>query len=276
LALLRQQRRLLRHGETPWLNALLAERMAERLEWIKAEVQQGLLWQGLHGGGLAALRKRYPRAELRSVEDVAQPLLQARKRWWQKPDWLAPAALQEGQAQLLWANQSLLAATNLRSLFAQWHRLLAVDGFLMFSTLGPDSFIELRRVYQAAGFGPLAPKWVDLHDIGDLLVEAGFAEPVMDQERLTLTWPDADALWRDLAQIGGNLHAERFGGLRTPRWKALWMAAMDALRGPDGRLRLTLEFVCGHAIKPAPRLRMEPETRVSLEQLRAQLRQPRP
>ncbi len=276
LALLRQQRRLLRHGETPWLNALLAERMAERLEWIKADVQQGLLWQGLHGGGLAALRKRYPRAELKSVEDVAQPLLQTRKRWWQKPDWLAPEALQEGQAQLVWANQTLLAATNLRALFAQWHRLLAVDGFLMFSTLGPDSFIELRRVYQKSSFGPLAPQWVDLHDIGDLLVEAGFAEPVMDQERLTLTWPDADALWSDLAQIGGNLHAGRFAGLRTPRWKARWMEAMTALRGADGRLALTLEFVCGHAIKPAPRLRMESETRVSLEQLREQLRKPRP
>jgi malonyl-CoA O-methyltransferase len=274
-ALLRQQRRLLRHGDTPWLNTLLAERMAERLDWIKADVQLGLLWQGLYGGGLAALRKRYPRAELKAVEDVAQPLLKARKRWWQRSAWVAPEALVEGQAQLLWANQSLLAATNLRALLAQWHRLLAVDGFLMFSTLGPDSFIELRRVYQTAGFGPLAPQWVDLHDIGDLLVEAGFAEPVMDQERLTLTWADADALWRDLAQIGGNLHVDRFVGLRTPRWKARWRTSMEALRGPDGRLGLTLEFVCGHAIKPAPRLRLDAETRVSLDQMREQLRKTR-
>ena len=121
----------------------------------------------------------------------------------------------------------------------------------------------------------LAPKWVDLHDIGDLLVEAGFAEPVMDQERLTLTWADADALWRDLAQIGGNLHVDRFAGLRTPRWKARWQSSMEALRGPDGRLGLTLEFVCGLAIKPAPRLRLDAETRVSLDQMREQLRKTR-
>lgn len=274
-AIARQQRRLLRQAQTPWLNELLAARMAERLEWIKVEVQQALLWQGQHGGGADALRQRYPKAQLTPVEDVAVPLLESRRRFWQRADWRRPEALQPAQAQLVWASQLLHAAPNPRALLAQWHGLLAVDGFLMFSAFGPDSFIELRRLYADLGFGPLAPAWVDLHDIGDLLVETGFAEPVMDQERITLSWGDAESLWRDLGQLGGNLHRERFAGLRTPRWKARWLQAMDRLRGADGRLQLTLEFVCGHALKPAPRPSANGETRIGVEQLRDQLRQRR-
>lgn len=278
IALSRQQRRLLKAGETPWLNRMLAARLAERLDWIKVDVSQALLWQALYGGGSEALRARYPKAELLAVEDAAAPLLEARRRrsWkiLQRRDWAAPEQLQPGQAQLLWAPLSLHAAPNLRALLARWHELLAVDGFLMASGFGPDSFVELRRLYAAAGFGELAPAWVDLHDLGDLLVESGFAEPVMDQERLTLTWGDADALWRDLAALGGNLHRARFAGLRTPRWRERWAEALEGLRDRDGRLALTLEFVGAHAIKPLPKLRVQGETTVSLERLRSELRKP--
>lgn len=273
-ALARQQRRLLKAGQTPWLNEMLAARMAERLAWIKAEVNQALLWEDLYGGGASLLRERYPKARLTAVETAAAPLREARRRFWQRPDWLAPADLQPGQAQLVWASLALHASTNLRAQLARWHELLAVDGFLMASGFGPDSFVELRRLYAEAGFGALAPAWVDLHDLGDLLVETGFAEPVMDQERIHLSWGDAEALWRDLAALGGNLHGGRFAGLRTPRWRQRWKAAVEALRGPDGRLGLSLEFVCAHAIKPLPKLRVDGETRVSLDQMRQHLRKP--
>lgn len=272
-ALARQARRLLAGADTPWLNALLAERMAERLQWIKAEVRQAWLWQGLWGGGAAALRARYPKAALVALEDRAAPLLQARKAWWRKADWRAPEAAEPEQAQLVWAPLGLLATPDPRALLARWHALLEEQGFLMVSSFGPDSFVELRQLYAREGFGELAPHWVDLHDLGDQLVEAGFAEPVMDQERLRLTWTTPEALWQDLARLGGNLHAARFAGLRTPRWKARWLQAVDrSLRGADGRIGLTLEFVCGHAIKPAPRLPVQQgETRIGLDALRRQL-----
>jgi malonyl-CoA O-methyltransferase len=274
IARARQARRLLAAGSTPWLNALLATRMAERLEWIKVDVRSAWLWQGLWGGGLEALKRRYPKAVLRALEVEALPLLQSRKRFWQTATWLPPEQAPAGQAQLVWAPLGLLAAPDPRALLARWHELLAVDGFVMLSSFGPDSLVELRALYQQHGFGELAPAWVDLHDVGDLLVEAGFAEPVMDQERLTLTWADADALWRDLARLGGNLHRARFAGLRTPRWKQRWLDAVHAeLRGPDGRIALTLEFVCGHALKPMPRL--QGEARIGLDDLRNQLRQRR-
>jgi malonyl-CoA O-methyltransferase len=280
-ALARQARRWQALGETPWLHAQLAERMAERLDWIKLAVHRIVQWQPLWGGGDAALRRRYPEAQHSWVEAHADAARRVRPAWWQP--WraplatvVAPQALPEGQAQLLWANLGLHGAANLRAALATWHRALAVDGFVLFSCWGPDSLLELRRAYNAEGWGPVTPAWVDLHDIGDLLVEAGFAEPVMDQERLTLTWPDADALWRDLAALGGNVHADRHKGLRTPRWRQRWRDAMAAhLTGADGRLALTLEFVVGHAIKPAPRVAVAPETRVGLDRLRDELRRPR-
>jgi malonyl-CoA O-methyltransferase len=269
-ALARQQRRLLAQGQTPWLNALLAERMAERLEWIKAEVRQAWAWQGLWGGGQQALQRRYPQASIRALEDAALPLLEQRRRWWQRAAWLRADEAPPNQAQLVWAPLGLLAAPDPRARLARWHELLAVDGFLMFSSLGPDSFIELRQLYTAEGFGELAPRWVDLHDVGDQLLEAGFAEPVMDQERLTLTWADAASLWDDLHALGGNIAPDRHPGLRTPRWRQAWDARVNqALRQPDGRLALTLEFVCGHALKPEPRL--PGESTVPLSALKDQL-----
>jgi malonyl-CoA O-methyltransferase len=280
-AVARQARRWQRSGQTPWLHAALADRMAERLDWIKADVSRIVQWQPLWGGGDAALRRRYPQATHTWVELHPSAPRQLRPAWWQpwrapRAELRGPDAVADGQAQLLWAGHGLHGALNLRATLAAWHRALAVDGFVLFSCWGPDSLIELRRAYAAEGWGPVTPAWVDLHDIGDLLVETGFAEPVMDQERLTLTWADAEALWRDLAALGGNVHADRFAALRTPRWRQRWLDAITRhLGGPDGRLALTLEFVVGHALKPAPRLAVAPETRVSLGQLRDELRKPR-
>lgn len=282
-AVARQARRLLRGGATPWLHAELADRMAERLDWIKLDVQQVVQWQPRWGGGDAALRARYPQAQHTWVEDLgferAQQELQV--PWW-KP-WQAPRAtvvtpdeVPVGQAQLVWAGHGLHACTHLSARMAQWHAALAVNGFVLFSCWGPDSLVELRRMYEAEGWGAVTPSWVDLHDLGDLLVEGGFAEPVMDQERLTLTWTEPEALWRDLAALGGNLHAQRFAGCRSRAWRAAWFAAAERhLRRADGRLALTLEFVVGHAIKPVPRLEVASETRVSLDRMRDELRKPR-
>lgn len=280
-ALARQARRLAKRAETPWLAQILAARMAERLDWIKLEAQTVLLWQGLLGGGHTALRARYPQAEILWAEpdaaQAAQRLLRA--PWWQP--WkrsadrvLAPEELPPGGAQMLWASLGLLGQAEPDALFRRWARALAPQGYLLFSTLGPDSFKELRALYANQGWGAATPAWIDLHDLGDALLQAGFADPVMDQERLTLTWADAEALWHELAALGGNLAPDRHPGLRTPRWKQRWLsAATEQLRQSDGRLALTLEFVCGHALKAEPRV--PGQSTVSLSSLKEQLAQRR-
>jgi malonyl-CoA O-methyltransferase len=175
---------------------------------------------------------------------------------------------QEGVG-LVWANMALHAETDVPALLRAWHRALKVNGFVMCSGLGPDTARELKAVYQAMGWGLPTIDFIDMHDLGDAFVKAGFADPVMDMERITLTWPDAEALLAECRQWGGNVALGRHAGLRTPRWRArLVQALQGALMRSDGRFGLTLELVYGHAVKPVPRAAVSGETRVSLDDMK--------
>ena len=96
----------------------------------------------------------------------------------------------------------------------------------MFSTFGPDTLAELRALYRELGWAAPAQAFVDMHDLGDMLVHAGFADPVMDQEHLTLHWPGPRELLAELRSLGGNLNPARHRGLRTPRWRSRLEAAL--------------------------------------------------
>lgn len=282
-ALRHQAARLARAGEPPWLHVEAARRMAERLPFIKLQPARVLDTTPALGASAALLREAYPQSELLWHED--QPALIARASEGRAPSWwrrlggasdgrvhVLPA---RPEVQLLWSNMALHAQADLPDVLARWQSSVAVGGFVMFSCLGPDSFIELRRLYERLGWGLPAPAWWDMHDIGDLVLKAGFADPVMDQQRLTLTWADPARLLDDLRALGGNVAPARFDGLRGRRWRARLLAELAQLRGRDGRLALTLELVFGHAFKAAPRLAVAAETRVTVDDLRASLRQGR-
>ncbi len=133
--------------------------------------------------------------------------------------------------------------------------MLARGGLLMFTTLGPDSLTELRDALGPAGVHAVHP-FVDMHDIGDLLVQSGFADPVMEMERLTLTYRDLTALLFELHASGGRTaRAGRPPGLRGRTWRTRLAERYDAFR-TEGRLPVTCEIVYGHAWKPeqGPRL----------------------
>ena len=151
---------------------------------------------------------------------------------------------------MLWANMVLHDAAAPEALIAQWHRALATDGFLMFSCLGPDTLRELRGLYQALGWPPAGHEFTDMHDWGDMLVHAGFAEPVMDMERITLTYETPARLLQDLRELGRNLHPQRFAALRgragSRQLEREWRTAG---RAAQGRLALTFEIIYGHAMK---------------------------
>jgi malonyl-CoA O-methyltransferase len=148
-----------------------------------------------------------------------------------------------------------------------------VDGFLMFSCLGPDTLKELRALYAALGWPPATHEFTDMHDWGDMLVHGGFAEPVMDMERITLAFDTPERLLQELRELGANLHPGRFAALRGRRWHAALLREIDKqLRGADGKLTLTFEVIYGHAIKPLPRARVGEESAVPLADMRAMLR----
>jgi malonyl-CoA O-methyltransferase len=108
-----------------------------------------------------------------------------------------------------------------------------------------------------------------------MLVHAGFADPVMDQETLTLQWDSPGALLAELRGLGRNTAPGRFAGLRTPRWRARLERGLESLRGADGKIGLVFEVAYGHAFKAAPRLRRDAPTTVSLDAMRALVRSPK-
>jgi malonyl-CoA O-methyltransferase len=114
-----------------------------------------------------------------------------------------------------------------------------------------------------------------MHDWGDMLVQAGFAEPVMDMERIVLTFESPKRLLEELRTLGRNLHRGRFAGLRGRQWRAALeheLAARLAQTDEQGRLTLTFEVIYGHALKAAPRVRVSEQSAVSLRDMRAMLR----
>ncbi len=273
-------------ARSPWLHEEVARRMEDRLQWIRLEPQAWAHWEPVRGGlaAHALIERRYPRARcfvLDSAPGCAAAGAIARP-WWRR--WTAPAIqhgpVPDSSVQMLWANMALHMAAQPQALIARWHRALAPEGFLMFSCLGPDTLRELRALYRALGWPPPGHDFTDMHDWGDMLVHGGFAEPVMDMERITLTWETPERLLEELRELGANLHPSRFSALRGRRWKQRLLDELGrALRQADGRLALTFEIIYGHAVKPAPVVRMSEQSAVSLEDMRRLLRadkRPRP
>lgn len=260
--------------------------MAEKLQVILLQPETVIDWWSALGAGSGLLAKTYPKARRVMVEPDATWAARSRERaqrpWWSAERWTGASVevMTSGEtiapgAGLVWANMMLHAVVDPTRLFAQWHELLRVDGFVMFSCLGPGTLRELRALYERLGWPSPTPGFVDMHDLGDMLVQAGFADPVMDQETLTLRWDNPRALLNELRSLGGNTAPDRVKGLRTPRWRARLEQALESLAGPDGKLGLSFEVAYGHAFKAGPRLRAGEATTVSLADMRAMVRSSR-
>lgn len=255
--------------------------MAERLEWIRRAPAAWADWEPVRGGleAHALVARRYPQSRVHVFEPQPSRAAVARNRlaapWWRRMTGGAGVEIgpvPAGAVQMLWSNMQLHMAADPQALLRRWHEALAVDGFLMFSCLGPDTLRELRAAYAAAGWPPPCHEFTDMHDWGDMLVQGGFAEPVMDMERITLSFDTPQRLLQELRELGANLHAQRFPGLRGRRWRERLHAVLDEhLRGADGKLALTFEVIYGHALKPLPRAPLGERSAVSLDDMRAML-----
>jgi malonyl-CoA O-methyltransferase len=255
----------------------IGQRMAERLGLVKLEPARILDAGCGTGEGLFELRSRYSGAQIVGL-DIAFAMLTATRRRLsgqaaqrRSLAWLFGArpasgssglvcgdlrrlAFSTGAFDLVWSNLALQWINEPPIAFAEFHRVLRVGGLLMFTTLGPDTLAELRAAFATVDRAPHVSRFIDMHDLGDVLVHAGFVEPVMDMERLTLTYADADALMRDLKATGARNAAA--GRRRALTGRRRWQGMIDALEGfrREGRLPATFEVVYGHAWKPEPRL----------------------
>jgi len=282
----RALRRMASAGDAPWLHGEVARRLAERLASMRAEPRRIVDWWAATGAGADPLRVAYPRAERVAVEAASAlavlPASPGARAWW--PFGRAPAAArlgdaaadaEIGRAQLVWANMVLHLVRDPPALFARWHGLLEEGGVAVFSCLGPGTLRELRAIYAEHGWPAPTPAFIDMHDLGDMMVQAGFAEPVLDQETLTLRWPDAEALLAELHQLGGNTAPDRFAGLRTRAWRRSLEAALSGLAEADGRIAMSIEVAYGHGFKAAPRPKAGGPVAVPLEKMREMVRRPR-
>jgi len=168
---------------------------------------------------------------------------------------------------LVWSNLALQWVSDLARALAELQRVLEVGGLLTFTTFGPDTLKELRAAFAGVDPHPHVGRFADMHDIGDLLVEAGFADPVVQMELMTLTYATAPAMMRDLKAIGATNAAQgRARGLMGRRRWERAVGALDAMRSgtPDGRIPATFEVIYAHAWKAVPRRTAEGHAIVKL------------
>lgn len=280
-----------RVAESDFLRREVAQRMHERLALVKIQPKQVLDAGCGEGADLPLLQQYYADAQMFGI-DASAAMLQAARRNRRDaassmnrllsrllPSALAAKAggpsllcgdfaqlpLALNSIDLIWSNLALHWHPQPDKVFAEWRRVLRVDGLLMFSCFGPDTFREIRAAFTEAGGASHVLPFVDMHDLGDMLVSAGFSTPVMDMEVVTVTYDTADKLWSDLRAWGGNPLADRSRGL-TGRTK--WKRAADALekmRRNDGKIPLTFEIVYGHAFRPVPKTTSSGETIVRLD-----------
>lgn len=256
----------------------ISNRMQARLEYIKCRPDVILDAGSGTGYGTQQLARRYPQSRLIAVDLARAMLMHARPNttWWQRliplqqhTDYVCADIEQlpfsNESVGLIWSNLALQWCNDLQQTFAEMHRILRTDGLLMFSTFGPDTLKELRQSFASVDGYSHVNRFVDMHDIGDLLVNNRFSTPVMDMEYITLTYDDVISVMRDLKAIGAHnvTQLRRRGLMGKQQWQRV-IDTYETLRR-DGKLPATFEVVYGHAWKPYdPRSILTPETRRQL------------
>ena len=254
----------------------VAGRMAQRLDYIKL-APLAILDAGCGTGEASAeLAARYPAARIVALDAALPMALAARLRLRRtrsmfrrllaplvpRIDGAVPASvcadvhalpLRGVEFDMIWSNLALHWANDPPRVFAEFRRVLKVGGLLTFTTLGPDTLKELRAAFAYADGYTHTNRFIDMHDLGDMLVAAGFADPVMDMEHLTMTYAEPRPLLAELKAVGAvNATRGRPRGLMgKARWQRM-LAALERARR-DGRVPATFEIVYGHAWKGDPR-----------------------
>lgn len=231
-------------------------RLLERLDLVRLQPARVLDLGCGTGRGSQALLRRYPKARLISVDSAFAMLghTQKRGRWLRRPVCICADAEQlafpDRYFDLVYSSLMLQWCTDTDAVFREIQRVLKPGGLFMFTTFGPDTLRELRSSWAAVDGYTHVNAFMDMHDTGDALMRCGFAEPVMDVERMTVTYKDVRQLMRDLKQIGAhNVTRGRSRGLTGKQHMQAFMKAYEQYR-QAGVLPASYEIVNGHAWAP--------------------------
>ncbi|CAK0769649.1 Malonyl-(acyl-carrier protein) O-methyltransferase [Gammaproteobacteria bacterium] len=282
------------YDEVAVLQREVGTRLLDRLSEVRLAPMRILDIGAGTGNGTVALAQRYPQSLVVAADLSVEMLRQARRRTLGRAakiiekigPWLSQGLVRRsGQrfvcadtetlpfaaecVDLIYSNLTLQWCLDLDQTFAELRRVLRSEGLLVFSTFGPDTLRELRSAWQSVDDYSHVNAFIDMHDIGDALVRAGFSGIVMDVEHVTLTYPDLRGLMRDLKVLGAHnvTHGRPRGLTGRERLKQL-TTAYEAFRH-NGRLTATHEVIYGHAWSAPIRPRQSAETTtIPLKQLR--------
>jgi len=245
------------YDDSAVLQAEVRAQLLDRLDYVALDPSVVLDAGCGTGHSARALKERYPRAQVVAL-DLSEGMLREARRRQSPPGQFASICgdvmrlpLADASVDLVFSSLTLQWCTDLDAAFAEFRRVLRPRGLLNFTTFGPDTLVELREAWAHADGHRHVSDFADMHDLGDGLLQAGLAEPVMDVERFTLTYGDVFGLMRDLKAIGAhNAAASRPRGL-TGRARLATMRSAYEARRRDGVLPATYEVVFGQAWGPA-------------------------
>ncbi len=241
--------------------AVLVEHL-ERLSFSKIEPKKILDLGSGTGTGSQELIKKYKKSRIVAV-DIAQGMLKEHKRrlgrFRNRTDLLCAdidlLPIKDQSIDLIFSNLAIQWSNNIDKLFKEFNRVMQTGGLLSFSTVGPDTLKELRDAWNTIDAGVHIHDFLDMHEIGDVLISNGFSSPVLDVERYTLTYPNLKSLLIDLKLLGTtNASTDRKKGMIGRNTLANLTEAYEEQR-VDGQLPLTYEIVYGHAWLPEKNMR---------------------
>ena len=233
----------------------IAKRMGERLDFIKLQ-PKAVLDAGCGTGFITQdLLKRYPKSHILALDfafNMAHKTKKEQGSWLRKPKAICGDAeqlpLKAESVDLIISNLMIQWSNDLNKIFTGFHSVLAPNGLLLFSTFGPDTLKEMRESWASVDNTPHTSDFVDMHEIGDALLKAGFINPVTDMELITMTYSNVRQLMKDIKQIGAsNTDSNRSKGLMGKQKLKAFEQAYEQFKTPEGLYPASWEVIYGHA-----------------------------
>ncbi len=235
------------YNKHAFLQQEIASRLDEKLEVITS-ASNVILDLGAGTGLLSIpLKKRFPDSQIICL-DFAQHSLKHNPSTHKICANANHLPLADNSVDIAISSLMMQWCPDLNQLFSEVHRVLKNDGLILFSTFGPDTLKELKKSWSVVDNKPHVNPFTDMHDIGDQMLNAGFQSPVMEMEKLTLTYQTVTDLLKDLKAIGAQSVGNRSKSL-TGKNKFQLMITMYESYRQAGKLPATYEVIYGHAWK---------------------------
>lgn len=241
--------------ESAFLRREIAERMHERLALMKVNPRRILDAGCAEGADLFRFQSLFPKAGIVALDASLGLLSHAKKTinemQMDKAEVIcgnfARLPFAFGSFDMLWSNLALHWYPDPEAVFLNWKNILSADGMLLFSCFGPQTLSPLRKAFEAVDAYHHILPFMEMHDLGDCLVNAGFPSPILDREIVTVTYSSAAKCLQDIRAFGGNVLKARRRGLMGKKAYQRLIDYLESEKDSAGKIRMPYEIIYGHA-----------------------------